>query len=180
MGEPDGSVSLSLPEGEYRVMVTADGYRPRRETFTIAGRERRSVELVLPPSRAQVEGGQITFQGKIYFETAEATIKQESFNLLDEIAEVLLANPQILKVRIEGHTDSKGSETYNQKLSQRRADAVMEHLVTAGVEAARLTAVGKGETERLVKPDDTDEKRARNRRVEFDICLLYTSDAADE
>jgi len=169
VGEPDGSVSISLPEGEYRVMVTAEGYRPRRETVTIAGRERRSVELVLPPSKAQIADGQIRFEGKIYFETAEAQIKQESFNLLDEIAEVMLANPEIKKIRIEGHTDSKGSDEYNKKLSQRRANAVMSYLIEAGVEAERMTAAGKGESERLVKPDDNDDKRARNRRVEFDI-----------
>ncbi len=167
-GQPDGTVSLSLPEGEYRALVSAEGFRSRREIITISGREKRNLELVLTPSKAKVEGGQIRFDGKIYFETNKSEIKQESFNLLDDIANIMESQPE-LKVRIEGHTDSVGREAANLKLSQARADAVKAYLVEAGIDADRMTAVGKGETERLIKPDDTEEKRARNRRVEFDI-----------
>ncbi len=168
-GQPDGSVSLVLPEGEYRMLVTADGYRPRRETMTITGQEKRTMDMVLSPSRVTITADQVAFDGKIYFEYDKATIKQESFNLLDEIAEALEANPQITRVRVEGHTDSKGRDSYNLELSQERADAVRSYLIDVGIDAGRLQAVGKGETELLIKPDDTDEKRARNRRVEFDI-----------
>jgi outer membrane protein OmpA-like peptidoglycan-associated protein len=84
------------------------------------------------------------------------------------VVDIMKQNPDIRKVRVEGHTDSKGSDAYNIKLSQRRANAVRDYLIAHGVEADRLVAVGYGET-RPVADNGTAEGRARNRRVEFTI-----------
>jgi outer membrane protein OmpA-like peptidoglycan-associated protein len=104
---------------------------------------------------------------KVYFKTNKAIIERRSFVLLDNVASVLRAQPN-LKVRVEGHTDDVGNDAYNKDLSQRRADAVVTYLVEQGVPSERLTAVGYGEE----KPLDlrrSRKARATNRRVEFNI-----------
>jgi outer membrane protein OmpA-like peptidoglycan-associated protein len=103
---------------------------------------------------------------KIYFEFAKADIKRESFGILDEVARVLLENPEIGRVRVEGHTDSVGSDEYNQILSQARVESVRRYLIKKKVSAERLEAVGFGES-KPIATNDTPEGREKNRRVEF-------------
>jgi OOP family OmpA-OmpF porin len=79
---------------------------------------------------------------------------------------VILKRHQDLEVEIAGHTDSTGSESYNQALSQRRADSVREALIAGGIDAARLSAKGYGESEPIAD-NDTEEGRAKTRRVEM-------------
>ena len=118
--------------------------------------------------RVVVEAERIQILDKIYFDYNKATIKAVSFSLLDEIAAVIRANPQIKRIRIEGHTDSDGSDVYNLKLSQSRAESVRASLIERGVEDGRLLAVGFGE-QQPVAPNTTEDDKARNRRVEFII-----------
>lgn len=99
------------------------------------------------------------------FETAKAVIKSESFGLLDEVAEVIVDHPELLKVRVEGHTDTRGSAAYNKGLSQARAESVVDYLTDRGVAPERLEAVGYGEDRPLVK-ERSEIDRAQNRRVE--------------
>ena len=115
-----------------------------------------------------VSGGKIQVAEKIYFEKGKAVLKPESKKVLDKVAALLLRNPQIRLVRIEGHTDSTGNPKRNLILSQRRAEAVMRYLISKGVSPSRLQAVGYGDT-RPIAPNDTPEGRAKNRRVEFII-----------
>ncbi|PXW13002.1 MULTISPECIES: OmpA family protein [Chryseobacterium] len=86
---------------------------------------------------------------------------------LDKLAEVLVNNPDT-NINIYGYTDSKGADAYNLKLSQRRADAVKSYLVGKGIASARMFTKGEGEA-MPVASNDTDEGRAKNRRVEFAI-----------
>lgn len=110
---------------------------------------------------------EVVFNKKIEFETASATITVTSYSILDEIAKVLLANPQIKQMRIEGHTDNAGDPNFNRQLSKRRAEAVRTYLVQQGkVEEGRLSAVGFGPA-KPIAPNDTEEGRAKNRRVEL-------------
>ena len=120
------------------------------------------------PSRVIVEKTKIRITEKIYFEYNKAVIQPVSFELLEEVAMVINDNQQITRIRIEGHTDSDGSDAYNQRLSQQRAEAVLEFLSNAGVDAARLEAVGYGE-EQPIDTNKTSEGKANNRRVEFTI-----------
>ena len=105
---------------------------------------------------------------QVLFDTAKATIKQESFELLDQVAKVFEEHPEIKRVRIEGHTDDVGNDKKNQTLSDNRAKAVMAYLVAKKIDASRLEAVGYGETKPLVA-NDTPENRQKNRRVVFSI-----------
>jgi len=126
-----------------------------------------------PLKRIEITLDKIEINEKIFFETAKADIKPESFGLLDELATILNENPQIKKVEVQGHTDSRGKASKNQKLSQDRAKSVVTYLVSKGVDAKRLTSKGFGSKQPLVPTADgeeeTDEAAAKNRRVEFVI-----------
>ena len=101
----------------------------------------------------------------VYFDTDKAIIQARSFPLLDRIVETLKTYPDITRIRIEGHTDSRGSDTYNQDLSQRRVDAVRDYLIGKGTAPTRLEARGYGEI-KPIADNMTTEGRAQNRRVE--------------
>jgi outer membrane protein OmpA-like peptidoglycan-associated protein len=104
----------------------------------------------------------------ILFDTNESTLKPDAKIVIAKLAGILLIM-QDLNLRIEGHTDSKGSEAYNQKLSERRADSVRTFLHNSGINVNRMIAVGYGEN-RPVANNDTAEGRQQNRRVEIVIA----------
>ncbi|HEV8324633.1 MAG TPA: OmpA family protein [Myxococcota bacterium] len=109
----------------------------------------------------------IEIKEKIFFAFNKATILKKSFALLDDVSRVLVDNPG-MKIRIEGHTDSRGKDAYNKKLSDARAKSVRAYLVKKGIAEDRMTAIGYGE-EVPIDTNLTDEGRANNRRVEFHI-----------
>lgn len=111
----------------------------------------------------------IYIEGKIVFDTAKATIRPESEQVLKKLLEFLQAHPEVTRVRIEGHTDSRASDDVNQDLSARRALAVCDWLVDQGVDHARLIAVGFGES-RPLAPNELAEGRDDNRRTEFHVA----------
>jgi OmpA-OmpF porin, OOP family len=117
-----------------------------------------------PPAPAAKEQGSIIFRN-INFDFDKSNIKPESYPVLDEVTEYLKANPNV-KMEVQGHTDSKGTAAYNLKLSDRRAAAVKTYLVGKGIAADRLETKGYG-LSKPIAPNDTEENRARNRRVEF-------------
>lgn len=104
------------------------------------------------------------------FEFGKAVILPISFPYLDELADVLTKDTT-WKLKIVGHTDNVGSDTANQKLSEKRAIAVSNYLVSKGIDVTRITAEGKGETMPIAS-NDTPEGRDKNRRVEFFITKL--------
>ena len=111
---------------------------------------------------------QIIIRKQIHFETDSAVIKGDSTSLLEEIADVMNRNGDIKLVEVQGHTDNTGSRDHNQELSDRRANAVKDWLVSHGINAGRLEAKGYGQT-RPIAPNVTARNRARNRRVQFVI-----------
>ncbi len=117
---------------------------------------------------AKLEGDRITLEETVYFDTAEATIQARSNPLLDSVASIMKAHPEIGRVRVEGHTDSRGSRSFNVNLSKRRAEAVVRALVQRGVGADRLESAGFG-PDRPVADNGTDEGRAKNRRVDLNV-----------
>ncbi|MFO7784729.1 MAG: OmpA family protein [Desulfatiglandales bacterium] len=102
----------------------------------------------------------------LYFDTDKSDIKRAGYPILQDVIAVLKQNPG-LKVEIQGHTDSRGSDAYNQTLSEKRAQAVLDYMVNAGIDAGRLKATGYGES-RPAAPNDSDENMAKNRRVQLD------------
>jgi len=104
-------------------------------------------------------------KGKIRFESGRAGIDPDSAGLLDRLIETALRCPTA-NIEIAGHTDTDGEDTFNQALSEKRAQAVADYLVKAGMPASRFTATGYGSTQ-PVATNDTDEGKAQNRRIDF-------------
>jgi OOP family OmpA-OmpF porin len=102
---------------------------------------------------------------KIRFEAGRATIDPDSIGLLDRLIETALRCPNA-NIEIAGHTDADGQDAFNQSLSEKRAQAVTDYLVKAGLPANRFTAMGYGSTQ-PVAGNDTDEGKAQNRRIDF-------------
>jgi OmpA-OmpF porin, OOP family len=104
-------------------------------------------------------------RGNIRFLPGQAAIDPDSAGLLDRLIETVLRCPSA-NIEIAGHTDADGEDGFNQALSEKRAQAVMDYLVKAGLPADRFTAVGYGSTQPIAS-NETDEGKAHNRRIEF-------------
>lgn len=120
------------------------------------------------PQFVRITPEKIEISEKIQFATGKARILSESFPVLDSVAQVMRDYPS-LRVQVEGHTDSDGSDSLNLRLSQQRADAVRAYLVEQGrISPERLESIGYGET-RPIDTNRTTDGKANNRRVEFRI-----------
>ena len=126
------------------------------------------VAEVKPPPRVEVRDNKIEIHEKIQFDYDKATIKEASFGLMNEIADVITKNPQIKQIRIEGHASSEGDAGHNKKLSEDRAKSVMKYLTEHGIPAKELVAKGYG-IDKPIADNATEDGREKNRRVEFMI-----------
>jgi outer membrane protein OmpA-like peptidoglycan-associated protein len=118
--------------------------------------------------RVVIAQGEIKVLENVQFATGRDKIRGRSNALLDNLAQVLNAHPEITRISIEGHTDDHGRAERNKRLSQRRAEAVAEYLASKGVATNRLQATGHGE-DSPVADNATAQGRSQNRRVEFRI-----------
>ncbi|MEZ4318978.1 MAG: OmpA family protein [Myxococcota bacterium] len=164
----DGSLLQDVGPGDHILGITAEGYSSEETQVYAESGKVKDVIILLKPTRIRVEAKRIVILEKVFFQTGKAEIKPESFSLLDEVGTTILTNPQIGRVEIGGHTDNQGSESYNQRLSQQRAEAVRTYLIAKGVPGTRLVAAGYGET-RPIDTNRTPAGRERNRRVEFNL-----------
>lgn len=168
----DGSVRTELPPGRYNAVARADGYLLSGKNIVVEPGIRTNEVFMMklePKKRMTVlTREKIEIKSTIFFEYNKARLLSASFFLLDEVVDTLLKNPQVTKLRVEGHTDNTGTPEYNQQLSQARAEAVRDYLVQNGVAAERLEAGGFGDA-RPVAPNTNEAGRAKNRRVEFVI-----------
>ena len=119
------------------------------------------------PRGVRVTKTSIEINEKIFFETGKAVILPKSFDILNSVAQAMKDYSNI-SIEVQGHTDSVGSDSYNLKLSDRRANSVRQYLIEQGVDAERLQAKGYGESTPIAD-NATEEGKERNRRVEFKI-----------
>ena len=144
---------------------------------TPAGEPVNEVGCPLPKCKTPEPGQPVTLEGcaagdvvvlrGVNFEFDKARLTSNARSILDGVGDSLIAAPDI-KVEIGGHTDAKGTDEYNQKLSERRASSVVQYLVGKGVEPSRMTSAGYGES-MPVADNETDEGRELNRRVELKV-----------
>ena len=121
------------------------------------------------PKAVRVTEGEIVILEQVQFKTGSAVILPVSDDLLRQVAGVLAEHPEIAKLEVQGHTDSRGGKGYNRKLSQKRADSVRKWLVNYGqVDSSRLSSHGYGMDEPIAD-NATPEGRQKNRRVQFKI-----------
>ena len=117
-----------------------------------------------------IGAGRLDILEKVYFKTGSARLQKRSWALLDNVAQVMNAHPEIKQIRVEGHSDSTGSLKFNMRLSKARANTVVRYLVGRGkVDRSRLVAEGFGPTRPLIPDARTKAELAQNRRVEFHI-----------
>jgi outer membrane protein OmpA-like peptidoglycan-associated protein len=135
------------------------GFKP--DTADVFKDRLKKVPLAILKKDAVVQLQDITF------ETGKADLKPESNEELDRLVSLLEGN-QTIKVEISAHTDDVGNDDSNLKLSEKRAKTVVDYLTTKGIKGDRMTTKGYGETQPLVA-NDTDENKAKNRRVQFKI-----------
>jgi len=162
----------ALVAGTYTAHVDDPIYLITVADVEIQERQETSVQLrvLRKPSRPGVvlKNKQIALRRQISFATGSDEILPNSEPLLVEVADVLIRNPDLELVEVQGHTDNRGQRALNMRLSQERAESVRQWLIRHGVEADRLTAKGYGPT-RPLAPNITQQNRARNRRVQFRI-----------
>jgi len=167
-----GQAAAELPPGRYTAYIDDPAYLIVVSEVEVAPREETALTLrvLAKPTRPRVvvREKQIVLRSQVSFATGSNEILPNSEPLLSEVADVLLRDPALELIEIQGHTDNRGGRELNMKLSQSRAEAVREWLVRHGVEPARLIAKGYGPTRPLV-PNITARNRARNRRVQFRI-----------
>jgi outer membrane protein OmpA-like peptidoglycan-associated protein len=171
--DADGAFALpQLIAGNYSVRVEADAYLLKIEGVDVAAQQQAVVRVVLiaKPKTAQVELTQeeVRIRSSVFFKLNSAELSEQSNALLTEVVDVLVRNPQVTSVEVQGHTDGQGTAAQNLQLSQERAEAVRSWLIEAGIASDRLTAKGYGDTRPLL-PNITERARARNRRVQFII-----------
>lgn len=162
-----GLYKIVLTSGKkYGVYAKADGYIPVNENLDLLTiTEYQEIEKNL--SMVPIEVGQTVRINNLFFDSGKSEIKEESIPELSRLINLMQTNSKMV-IKISGHTDDIGSDTDNITLSKNRADSVRNYLIKNGIDAARITAAGFGESKPVVK-NDTDDNRKYNRRVEFTI-----------
>jgi outer membrane protein OmpA-like peptidoglycan-associated protein len=166
----DGTYSIALPAGtHYGFRARGRDYLPVSENLDLSDTEtyqeiKYDLYLVAP------EAGAIVKLNNLFFDQGKSELRPDSENELLRLLQIMDEYPT-MSIEISGHTDDIGTAGSNLKLSQERANSVMKYLLGKGVLAARIKAVGYGETKPEVA-NDSEENRQRNRRVEFKIRTL--------
>ncbi len=182
MTAPDGSTYFTdetdshgygevlVPVGQrYEMEYLSLGRRNTMAAVEVPEGPRQDIRLTMryrrwqPPPEDPDEAPGLRLEG-VTFESGSATIMEGSFPRLDRVVEYMEHKPST-RIRISGHTDNVGNPRRNQRLSEARAQAVRQYLISKGVAEDRVEAVGHGDA-RPVAPNDSDEGRARNRRIE--------------
>lgn len=162
-----GAYQIVLPAGaQYGYQAEKNGFYPLSnfiDLMDLKDYKEQTVDLYLTP----IEKGKEVRLNNLFFEFDKAVLKTSSYAELNRLAKVL-KHTETSSIEIGGHTDDKGTSTYNLELSEKRATAVVAYLIGEGVDSAKLKAIGYGETKPLVK-NSSEENRSINRRVEFKI-----------
>jgi outer membrane protein OmpA-like peptidoglycan-associated protein len=162
----------NVPAGKLHLEVTAAGYMPSGAELELKARVPADAQLFINKRPAQasvvVTKTELKLKRQVHFLFDSSAIQPDSQSILEEIADALRTHAEITSIQIQGHTDDVGSPEHNLRLSEERANAVRDALLTLGIEGGRLTARGYGKEKPLVK-NVSAETRAKNRRVQLMI-----------
>lgn len=162
-----GNYLIVLTQGaDYGLYVNSDGYLFQSLNFDYEAKANLE-PVIIDVFLEKASTGASVILNNIFFDLDKFDLREKSMTELDKIARFLQNNPK-LHVEISGHTDDQGTDVYNQTLSQKRAKAVGEYLVTKGVTASRMKEVGYG-SKKPIAPNDSEANRQSNRRIEFRI-----------
>ncbi len=175
----DGGLRI-LPGEKRRVSMTIGGGAglqkqagvPDWHAFTTLAYRFPKKEVSSPPQMAVTPPvkEEVITTNEIHFAFNKAVIRPESYRVIDEILNSIRGRSEVESIRVEGHTDSVGSDLYNEELSERRANAVRVFLIGRGYPSDKIVAIGRGESS-PVDDNTTKAGRAQNRRVEFHLQI---------
>ena len=172
-----GKFMVSLPAGhDYGISVKSKGYLFYSENFNIP--DTAAFQIIEKQIKLdKLEAGKKVVLNNIFYDVNKAELTEASYNELNKIIELLQRNPN-LKIELSAHTDSRGTEFYNDKLSQARAQSCLDYLVKKGINSSRLIAKGYGEKQLVVSNEEIKQVSSeleqeilhqKNRRTEFKI-----------
>lgn len=174
-----GPIKMEEDE-DYVILVEKVAYLTKREGFSMFGRSipypllKKAVTDTTFQTEINLEK---LFVGKtfrlenIYYDLDKFDIRADAAVELDKLVQVLKDNP-LIKIELGSHTDTRGSDLYNNRLSQRRAESVINYLAIKGISKERLTAKGYGETELIIQEAKNEEEHQINRRTEFKVLEI--------
>ena len=169
--EGEGDYLLSLPsERDYALNVSAHGYLFYSEHFTFTGQYSQAEPMERDVPLDAIRVGSMVVLHNVFYATGSYELEEISRAELNKVYSFMLENPAI-GVEISGHTDNTGTPEHNQKLSEQRAQRVVDYLLEKGMDPQRIKAAGYGE-ERPVADNRTEEGRALNRRTELEIIAI--------
>ncbi|MBL7871017.1 MAG: OmpA family protein [Cyclobacteriaceae bacterium] len=166
-GSYEFGVMSTVPK-EYVVSVELEGYIFENLKVNLGRATEESQTITRRVLLRKVAVGEISALRHVFFDFGKATLQEASSEELNMMVTMMKQN-QSMQVEIGGHTDDVGSDTFNKKLSQQRADAVKNYLTSNGIGGRRIKSIGYGEEKPLVSNDDESGGREINRRVEFKI-----------
>jgi outer membrane protein OmpA-like peptidoglycan-associated protein len=166
----DGKVNYDIEcETEYNLQVKAQNF----ETATVSLQKVKSGETVIQvqliPEEVIITDTEVILKN-VYFDFNKSNITSPGANELDKLVKVMKDNPNMI-IFVKSHTDSKGSASYNLKLSEQRAQATVQYLISKGIDSIRISGKGFGDSEQKIKcgKNCSEEEHAQNRRSEFVI-----------
>ena len=170
--------TFPLEEGkEYTLLVEKIGFLTKREPFSMAGRSIPPIfrkKLVLDTTfYATIKLDRLTLNKtfvleNIYYDLDKFNIRVDAAVELDKLVQIMKDNPT-LNIELSSHTDARSSDSYNNSLSQKRAESAVGYMISKGIEKDRMIAKGYGETQLIIKEAKTEDEHQRNRRTEFTI-----------
>jgi len=166
--DANGTVNYYVEcEKGYTLQVVKDGYEGTREDVAPSKGEQRDVKLAMQPIEVIITPPAIVLN-EVFFEYDKSNITAEGAFELDKLVQVMNAHPA-MEIMIKAHTDNRGEDKYNLKLSERRAQSTLEYVISKGINKERISAKGYGESEPKVACAEncTEEQHAENRRSEF-------------
>ncbi|WP_396189106.1 OmpA family protein, partial [Flavobacterium sp.] len=153
-------------EQSYGVTATRSGYEPGSATMKQSESGSEVIEVKLTPIKPIITEREVVLQ-PIYFEYDKSNITAQGAEELDKLVKVMNEYPNMV-IYAKSHTDSRGSDNYNLRLSDRRAKATVQYIISKGIAKDRITGKGMGETEPKVSCTNcSEEEHAQNRRSEF-------------
>lgn len=171
-------------DAEYLLFTANPAFLSRRDNFTMYGRSIPQILLRKAETDTtfqiqiqldKVEIGKTFKLENIYYDLDKYDIRADAAIELDKLVQILLDNP-LIKIELGSHTDSRGTAVYNQRLAQRRAESAVAYIISRGINANRIIAQGYGEEELLIEDAKTEEEHQQNRRTEFKIIGINSTE----
>lgn len=174
----DGKLSLPVETGRnYVIIGEKKDYFTKRDEYSMVGRSIPLEDLVKPVTDTTLQTvlwmekiavNKIVVLNNIYYDLDKYDIRKDAAEELDNLVKFLKDNPTV-KIELSSHTDVRGSDEYNMKLSQKRAESAVNYIISKGVSADRLVAKGYGETKLIIQDAQAEEEHQVNRRTEFKV-----------